>query len=146
MLKNGAKLAHEKVSKIMALNPRLTPPNKNADANQWINWYDQLESNFGKKDAATAFTTRWSIVKSDLANDNTLRTYMAKQGIEIKAGGLFGSLEDTTKNLLGGVGDFLKLGMIGAYVISFILLVFVLLVVWRLAKPEAVGTVIKYAK
>lgn len=128
------------------LNPRLNPPNKNSDGNVWISWYDQLESNYGKKDAALAFTTRWQVVKPDAGNDNNLRTKMAEHGINIQPGGLLGSLEDTAKSFTGGVTSFLKMGATASMIVSAIVVLFVLVIVYRLAKPEAVGTVIRYAK
>jgi len=127
-------------------NPRLTPPNKNSDGNVWLAWYDELESNFGKKDAALAFTTRWGVVKPDAGNDNNLRTKMAEKGINISPNGVFGSIEDTARSYVGGLTSFLKMGATASMIVNIIVILVVISIVWRLAKPEAVGTVIKYAK
>ncbi len=128
------------------LSPRLTPPNKNSDGNVWLSWYEELESEFGRKDAALAFTTRWGNVKPDAGNDNNLRTKMAEKGINIQPGGIFGSIEDTAKSFTGGLTSFFKMGATASIIVSVVVLIFVLVIVYRLAKPEAVGTVIKYAK
>jgi hypothetical protein len=128
------------------LNPRLTPPNRNSDGNVWLSWYEQLESNFGKKDAALAFTKRWANVKPEAGNDNNLRTKMTEYGINIQPNGIFGSIEDTAKSFTGGLASFMKMGATAAIIVQIVVVIFALLIIWRLAKPEAVGTVIKYAK
>ncbi len=128
------------------LDPRLKPPNKNSDGNVWLSWYDELESQFGRKDAALAFTTRWGNVKPDAGNDNNLRTKMASRGIDIAPNGIFGSIEDTAKSFTGGITSFLKMGATASMIVGVVLIVFVLIIVYKLAKPESVGTVIKYAK
>ncbi len=127
------------------LNPRLTPPNKNSDSNIWLSWYDELEDNFGRKDAALAFTTRWGNVKPDAGNDNNLRTKMAEKGINISPDGIFGSIEDSAKSFTGGLTSFFKMGAAASMIAGIVVLIFVMIIVYRLAKPETLATAAKLA-
>ncbi len=133
----------------MAMNEvlpiKLTPPNKNSDSNLWLSWYDELVSNYGKKDAALAFTTRWGVVKPDAGNDSNLRTKMAENGINISPNGVFGSIEDSAKGFEAGLTSFFKMGATASMVISVIIIIFVLAIVWKLAKPENIATAAKFA-
>lgn len=130
------------------LNVRYTPPTGQSDSNQWFTWFEQIEKAFGKQDAAQAFSSRWKITNAGKgpANTSDFRMRMQDKGIPIGADGLIGSYVDTIKGLGNSLGGFLKIGgsiMTVVYIVTFIV---VLVIVYKLAKPEAVGTVIKYAK
>ena len=130
------------------LNVRYTPPTGQSDANQWFTWFEQIEKAFGKIDAAQAFSARWKITDAGKgpANTSDFRMKMQDKGISIGADGLIGSYIDTVKTIGNTVGGFFKIGgsvMFTLYVVTFIV---VIAIVWKLAKPEAVGTIIKYAK
>jgi len=130
---------------VKTLDTRLTPPNKNSDGNLWLTWYDELVSNFGKKDAALAFTTRWGNVKPDAGNDNNLRTKMAANGINISPNGIFGSIQDTAVGFESKLTSFFKMGATASIIISVVIIVFVLAIIWKLAKPENIATAAKFA-
>ncbi len=130
------------------LNVRYTPPTGQSDGNQWITWFDQLDKAFGKIDAAQAFSTRWKVTNAGKgpANTSEFRMKMQEKGIAIGADGIIGSYVDTVKGFGNSIGGFLKIGgsiMTVLYIVTFIV---VLIIIYKLAKPEAVGTIIKYAK
>ncbi len=131
-----------------SLNVRYTPPTGQSDANQWFTWFEQIEKAFGKIDAAQAFAARWKITSAGKgpANTSDFRLKMQGKGISIGADGVLGDFLDSAKNFGDSVGGFFKLGGSVMLVVYVVVTIITLAMVWRLAKPEAVGTVIKYAK
>lgn len=125
-----------------------TPPLYNSDSNVWISWYDQLESSFGKKDAFAAFSRRWALLNAakSPANTSSFREAMKGKGISIEPSGVAGSLLDKATSISDSIGGFLKVGGSVVFVMQVVTFIVILAIVWKLAKPEAVGTVIKYAK
>jgi hypothetical protein len=130
------------------LNTRYTPPNKQSDGNQWITWYEQIEKAFGKKDASQAFAARWKVTGAlnGPANTSDFRGRMKELGIVIDADGILGSALDDVKGFGSSIGGFFKLGGTVMMVVWVIVILVTLAMIWKLAKPEAVGTIIKYAK
>jgi hypothetical protein len=71
-------------------------PTKKSSGADWINWYDSLKSNFGRKKANELFLKTWRVRGSRDANTSDLRDHLEKKG------GL--KLESTTLNVLEDLG------------------------------------------
>jgi len=128
-----------------SLELKLIPPTKTSLDNEWIAWYEQVENVFGnKKDANYLFVKAWSVRGSDTANTSNLRSFMEKKGVKV-SGGIMADYVDGATNMLDSFGSIFKIGTGVSMTIGVIVVLFVILIVWRLSSPQAVGTVIKYA-
>jgi hypothetical protein len=130
------------------LSLNFIPPKGSDDSNNWINWYDQLERSFGKLDAKRRWTLWWNNTEAgkQRANSSDLRTQMKQRGVEVSPDGILGEISDKAKDFTGTIGNIFKIGATLSTAMTIIIVIVALAIVWRLAKPEAVGTVIKYAK
>ena len=94
----------------MKADPRTNIPDMNSMDIVWIQWFDDLKSNYGSKVAKSLWVMCWNKRggKGAKANTTTLREKMDGNGIEIDSSFL-GSVKDTTINtvnsITGYVGD-----------------------------------------
>jgi hypothetical protein len=132
------------------LDPSLLIPTQKWTAVQWVDEYDNLKKFFGDpKRAKTLWLSAWSKRGTSDANTSDLRHSMKERGIEIPAGSIGGSLLDTGNSALDTIGSITKIGGTMAIVFNVIILIIVIMVILKVVKllnPEAVGTVLKYAK
>lgn len=116
----------------MKLDPSKTIPTASSKSENWIQWHKDLKKIFGKKKANSIWLYAWSKrggVKSS-ANDETLRDYMDKQGVDITTTSLT-ELTDKIGNVLDfgfGVG---KIVLIGGLSITGLILLGILVRLFR---------------
>jgi hypothetical protein len=126
--------------------PFLNIPTKSSSAAEWIAWYKLLPSYLSKSEKQYYFLGFWRKNGSADANTSELRHYFKEEGIVLQSGGIGGDLADTANSFLDTIGGVFKLGATASILMTSGMVVFAGLIIWRLAKPESVGTVIKYAK
>lgn len=128
-------------------DPISSIPQYNSGFEAWINWYDSLKQNFGKKQAKSLWIKAWKIRGNSSANTNELRTYMKKQGVSIDK-----SAWDSAVDTAVSAGDFFgDVAGVGKYVgigVAVIVVGGLGLAIFNIAKrpAESIGTAIKYAK
>ena len=88
----------------------LNTPSKTSNDQFWIQWHKDLLDDLGKTDANSVFIKYWAVRGSSDANTHDLRDYAKGQGINIDASNILGSLFDTGADVVGGIGNFLKVG------------------------------------
>jgi hypothetical protein len=74
-------------------------PPYNSKAENWIQWHNDLKSNFGKKIANGIWLKAWRLRGNKDINTSELRTYMKKQGVTIDASGWDKFSDATTEGL-----------------------------------------------
>jgi hypothetical protein len=111
----------------MKLDPSKTIPTSSSKSENWIQWHIDLKKIFGKKKANSVWLYAWAKrggVKSS-ANNNELRNYMDKQGVDITTTAL-GELSDSIGNVLDfgfGIG---KIVVIGSLSVAGLILIGIL--------------------
>lgn len=134
----------------MKLDPSKTIPTSSSKSENWIQWHIELKKIFGKKKANSLWLYAWAKrggIKSS-ANNNELRNYMDKQGVDITTTAL-GELSDSIGNVLDfgfGIG---KIFIIGSLSITGLILIGILVKLFSnpnqqlnlsaLPKPPQVG-------
>jgi hypothetical protein len=111
----------------------LNTPSKQSIAGAWIQWHKDLVSELGKADANSIFMKYWSVRGSETANTHELRDYMNTQGVKIETG-LAGSIFDTGADVVGGVGNFFKMGKYAAIGLGIIVVVPLALLLFNIAR------------
>ena len=81
-------------------------PTRNTSDQAWIQWYDALRKEFGRKKANQLFIANWDAQagNSSQANTSTLRKHMQKFGIDVD-GGVIGGLQDFGLSAYNYFGD-----------------------------------------
>jgi hypothetical protein len=129
------------------VDPIANIPQYNSGFEEWINWYDALKQNFGKKNAKQLWIKAWKIRGNSKANTNELRTYMAKHDITIDKT-TWDSVIDTAVNATDIFGDTFTVGRYLGIGVAIIIVGGLGLAIFNIAKKpaESIGTAIKYAK
>lgn len=124
------------------LDPHLIIPTKKSSDLEWLAWYDNLKSFFGKKDARTAFVKAWSVRGNSSANTSQFREKMRKEGVDISSDTIAGSISDAADGVMDSISSSLKMGKMAMVVIGVIVVLLVILIVYRLATPQTVSAVL----
>ncbi len=98
------------------VDPITIIPNQQSAGSDWIEWHKTLTSNFGKKQANALFLKAWNRRKGSNASTNALRTYMAKQGIELEKS-VGQQLTDSAYDWADSWADIFKFGKITTFVV-----------------------------
>ena len=128
-------------------DPRNDIPTSTSPDSAWMSWLDECVSALGKKAGTQVWLKFWVNRATASQNTSALREYVKKQGISITSDNIFGSLEDTGKDVVGGItstiGGFLNMGKIGVYAVGGVILVSVVILVIGIAKhPKDFATMI----
>jgi hypothetical protein len=130
----------------MKADPTTDIPSKSATAAEWIEWYNELSSSFGKKIANSLWLRAWTQRGSSAANTVDLRAFMNNNGISIPATNIFGTIEDEGKGFVDGIGNlfntgkYLTFGLIGIGAVSVIIIA-----IGIARHPQSIATVLKAA-
>ena len=79
-------------------------PKKNDLPDVWINWFDNLKSEVGIKNARFLWLKWWNEIKPTASNTINLRNQMEARGIEIEPETALGSIGDFGSDVLSGIG------------------------------------------
>ena len=81
-------------------------PRRSSSDQVWIQWYDALKKEFGRKKANQLFIANWDAVDGDTSNANTtnLRNHLQRFGIDVD-GGVIGGVKDWALGVGGYFGD-----------------------------------------
>lgn len=83
-------------------SPDENVPTKTSRGDDWMNWYDSLKTNFGRKKANELFVKAWRYRGSTSANTSALRDHLEKEGgLKVQ-----GSTLDDLVDMGGDVADF----------------------------------------
>lgn len=88
----------------------LNVPTQQSPDGDWENWWNVLSSEFGKKDAQSLWLKAWATRGSSGANTTALRGFMAKQGVTVDAGNIFGSVADSAEGVLDSISSIFSIG------------------------------------
>jgi hypothetical protein len=127
----------------MKSNPQVNIPELNSPDTVWIQWYNDLKQNFGKKQANSLWVMCWNKRGGKTAKGNTvaLRSEMEKHGITIDST-FVGSIKDK----ISGVGDIFDDLFAGTKIFIFasggLVLLFVGSIVYRNATTGDVNRIL----
>lgn len=116
-------------------------PPYNSQAENWIQWHQDLKSNFGKKIANGLWLKAWRIRGNSNANTSDLRKYMEKQGVKI-SGSAWDSIVDVGVGVTDAFGSIFQVGKVVGISLGVIVIGGLAMVVYNLAKNPAksIGT------
>ena len=116
-------------------------PPYNSQAENWIQWHQDLKSNFGKKIANGLWLKAWRIRGNSSANTSDLRKYMEKQGVKI-SGTAWDSIVDVGVGVTDAFGSIFQVGKVVGISLGVIVIGGLAMVVYNLAKDPAksIGT------
>ncbi len=128
--------------------PDKTVPNKSSQDTAWMDWYDSLKSNFGRKKANELFLSAWKVRSDKAANTSNLRSHLEdKGGLKVS-----GDFLDSVVDLGGGFGDYFgDIFVAGKWIsigLAAVTAAGIGLLIFNIAKApgETIGTALKYAK
>jgi hypothetical protein len=112
------------------VDPIQTIPDKNSTGAQWIQWHQALKDRYGKKQANSLFLYGWekrrasgNILTGNIANTQTLREYLEKQGITVSGDGVLDYAADALDNFEDYFGGIFGVGKTVAIVIALLILI-----------------------
>jgi len=111
-------------------------PQYNSQAENWIQWHQDLKSNFGKKIANGLWLKAWRIRGNSTANTSDLRKYMTKQGVKI-AESTWDSIVDVGVDITDGIGTIFQATKYVGIALGVIVVGGLAMVVYNLAKDPA---------
>ena len=118
-------------------------PKKNDIDSLWLNWFDNLKSDVGIKNARFLWLRWWNELKPTQANTGTLRSEMSKNGIEIQPDTLQGYIADTVSDFGGFVkGAFTGVGLV-VTVSTIMAITFTGLALYNLSKDDDMKAFLK---
>jgi len=131
----------------MKVDPTTNIPTSSSKSEDWVNWYDELESNFGSSQAKALFLKAWKLRGNQNANDLNLRTYLKNKGVVISESG-WDKIVDTGAGVFDGISDMFHMGKYAAIAIGGTIIVITGILVYNIVKNpnKAIGTAIKYVK
>ncbi len=129
----------------MKVDPLTSLPARSSSDQEWVNYFDVLKNNFGKKEAKAIWLKAWSLRGTPAANTNFLRESMDKRGIKISAGSILGSVYDEGKDLVDSVGGIFSFGKNVTIALTVIVVAGVAIAVHNIAKNpgQAAGLALK---
>ena len=106
-------------------------PKRSSSDQVWIQWYDALRKEFGRKKANQLLVANWDAVDGDSSNANTttLRKHLERYGIDVD-GGVIGGVKDWALGVGGYFGDIFNaskiigIGLASVVAISMGILIF----------------------
>ena len=109
-------------------------PKYGASSQEWINFYNSLEDNYGKKDAKLLWVKAWQKRENDGANTVALRNFLRDKGIDIES-----SYVEELKDSLFDVTDYFQGRM---RYLNVVLILLILAIVFIAVKnPDLVSMV-----
>lgn len=116
-------------------------PPFNSQGENWIQWHQDLKSNFGKKIANGLWLKAWRIRGNSSSNTSDLRKYMKSQGVTISESG-WDSVVDVGVGITDAFGSIFQVGKIVGISLGVIVIGGLAMVVYNLAKNPAksIGT------
>ena len=121
-----------------------TLPPYNSKGENWIQWHQDLKSNFGKKIANGLWLKAWRIRGTKECNTSDLRKYMTKQGVKIDESA-WDSIVDVGVGVSDGIGTIFQMTKYAGIAVGIIVIGGLAMVVYNLAKNPAksVGVIAK---
>ena len=119
-------------------------PSRYSTSEQWKLWHEALKKEFGRDRANNLWLEAWSKRGDNDANDEELRTYLAKQGVSLEKDWADAAV-DFGAGVVGSVGDIfatIRRNMMIMAIIALVIVVGVLLAVMK--NPELVKTVASF--
>ena len=117
-------------------------PPYNSQAENWIQWHQDLKSNFGKKIANGLWLKAWRIRGNKDINTSELRTYMKKQGVTIDASGWDKFADATTS----GLSDLFQMSKTTSFIIGGTVLGLTVYIIYKVLKnPNSAKNVVMMA-
>lgn len=114
----------------MLLTPENSIPTGKATSQDWITWYKALKAYYSKKEARFLFLRAWEKRGNSSANDDALRNFLKKEGIDLEAD--FSDLEWATNPF--GIKDFFTDVANVGLIVAAIILVMVFVLAYNLSK------------
>ncbi len=117
-------------------------PSRYSTAEQWKLWHEALKKEFGRDRANNLWLEAWQQRGDNAANNEELRTYLAKQGVNLDK-----DWQDAAVNfgagVVGGIGDVFASIRRNMMIMAIIALVIVVGVLFALMKnPELIKTAV----
>jgi hypothetical protein len=117
-------------------------PPYNSKAENWVQWHQDLKSNFGKKIANGIWLKAWRIRGNKDINTSELRTYMKKQGVTIDASGWDKFADATTS----GLSDLFQMSKATSFIITGTVVGLAIYIVYKVLKnPDSAKNVVMMA-
>lgn len=98
-----------------------TIPQMTSSSAEWIEWHKNMKSRYGKSTANSLWLKAWRFRGNSKANTNELRTYMSNNGVKIDSSS-WDKIVDIGDSVVDKVGNIIKVGEVGAIVLSVALL------------------------
>jgi len=114
-------------------------PKRNSSDQVWIQWYDALRKEFGRKKANQLFIANWDAVDGDSsnANTNTLRSHLERYGIDV-SGGVLGGVKDWALGVQGYFGDIFNASKIIGIGLSSVVAISLGILLFQIATRKSV--------